>query len=247
MQFESLVIRVFDVDFMLLDLAFTTCWIILLYRKGYIKPLLFGLMGILVNFIVDYGIWYSYLGIRTVEGLPDWMSPFAFFIYFSITYGMMQYSYVQVMFTKNPENPEQVKRERIWWSVIFFGGWLLIGFVSVLTPLNDIEITVTRIMTQQRFTEVIVVIVEFSLLALLAYKKKFGIDWRVIGYIFFVGFFVHFTMEFTLFLSGIRLSSPFDLVFNSLIEFNMGAPILYLMLHVLVPYYEKRKTRLVSS
>ena len=247
MQFESIVIRVFDVDFMFLDLAFTICWIILLYKKGHIKPLFFGLMGIIVNFIVDYGVWYSYLGIRTVEGLPSWMSPFAFFIYFSITYGIVQYSYVQVMFTKNHEQPEKEKHDRIWWSTLLFGGWLLIAYLSVIVPFDVNEVTVARTMTSQRFIEVLVVIGELSFLALLAHKKKYGLNWKVIGYIFFVGFFVHFTMEFTLFLPGIRRSSLFDLVFNSILEFNMGAPILYLMLNALIPHFENEKTRSVSS
>ena len=238
--------RVFDADFILFDLVFTVMWVIILYKKGYIKPLLFGLMGILVNFIVDYGIWYSIMGIRTVEGLPSWMSPLSFFVYFSITYGIMQYSYVQAMFTKRLDQPEREKKERAQISVLLFLGWLIIAYLSVLLPLNDLEITVTRTMTDQRFIEVLVVIVEFALLGFLAHNKKFGIDWKLIGYIFFVGFFVHFSMEFTLFLPGIRKSSIFDLVFNSLLEFNMGTPILYVMLNVLIPHLEKRKTTPVA-
>ncbi|TFG32123.1 hypothetical protein EU528_04260 [Candidatus Thorarchaeota archaeon] len=243
MQFESIVIRVFDADFMLLDLFFTCAWVVILYKKGYIKPILFGLMGITINFTIDYGLWYSVMGIRIVEGLPIWMSPFAFFVYFSITYGVMQYSYVQVMFTNKPDQPELEKRERIQMSVLFFGGWLLIAYLSVLAPINDIEVTVIRIMNQQRIIEVFVVVVEFALLGLLAHKHKFGINWRTVRYIFFVGFFVHFSMEITLYLPGIRQSSVFDLIFNSLVEFNMGAPILYLMLNLMVPHLEKRKTR----
>ncbi len=132
-------------------------------------------------------------------------------------------------------------------AILFFGGWLLIAYLSVLAPISDIEVTVTRTMTQQRMIEVFVVIAEYTLLGILAYKKKFGINLRTIGYIFFVGFFVHFSMEFTLFLPGIRQSSLFDIVFNSFFEFNMGAPILYLMLHVLVPHLEKRRTISGSS
>ncbi len=247
MQFESIVIRVFDADFMLFDFAFTLVWIMILYKKRYIKPLLFGFMGIIINFIVDYGLWYNVMGIRTIEGLPTWMSPLSFFIYFSITYGMMQYSYVQVMFTKKSNDPEIIKKERIKMALLFFFGWLIIAYLSVFIPLDDTLVTVTRVMTNQRAIEIFVVIIEFTLLAFLAYKKKFGINWRVIIYIFIVGFFVHFSMEFTLFLPGIRQSSVFDLVFNSLFEFNMGAPLLYLMLNVLIPKLEERKIIQVSS
>jgi len=241
MQFESIVTRIFDADFMLFDIAFTGFWIFILYKKGFIKPLLFGLFGILVNFIIDYGFWYDTLGIRTVDGLPNWMSPLSFFVYFSITYGMIQYSYVQVMFTRKPDQPDRERKDRIEWSLFLFAGWLIIGILSNLLPIHDLEITVTRVMTEQRIIEVYVVIAEYLVLAVLAYKNKFELTSRRILYIFFVGAFVHFSMEFTLVLAGIRGSSLFDLVFNSIFEFNMGTPILYLMLFALIPYIEKRK------
>jgi hypothetical protein len=231
MQFESIVTRIFDADFMLFDLVLTGIWILLLYKRGFIKPLIFGFFGILVNFMVDYGYWYGILGIRTVDGLPDWISPLGFFVY--------QYSYVQVMFTRKPDQPNIERRDRIEWSMLLFGGWLFIGILSNLIPISDIDITVTRIMTQQRILEVVAIICEYALLAFLAYRRKFELTPRRILYIFCVGVFVHFSMEFTLVLVGIRNSSLFDLIFNSIFEFNTGAPILYLMLFALVPYIEK--------
>ncbi len=243
MQFESIVTRIFDIDFMLFDVAFAGFWILFLYKRGFIKPLLFGLFGILVNFIIDYGFWYSILGIRTVNGLPNWMSPLSFFLYFSFTYGLIQYSYVQVMFTCKPDHPNQERKDRMEWSLFLFVGWLLIGILSNVTPISDLEITVTRVMTEQRVIEAFVVIVEYSLIGILAYKKKFELTSRRILYIFFVGAFVHFSMEFTLLLTRIRGSSLFDLFFNSIFEFNMGAPILYLMLYALVPHVEKLRKK----
>lgn len=233
MQLESIVTRTFDADFMLFDIMLTFIWTVFLWKRGYIKPLLFGFWGILINFIVDFVLWYNYLGIRTIDGLPEWMSPLSFFVYFSITYGMIQYSYVQVMFSTQPNHPENERRERLHWSLFLFLGWLIIGFISNLIPIYDIEITVTRIMTQQRIIEIFVVIGEYSLLVFLAHFKRFGLEWRKISYIFLIGVFVHFSMEFTLLLLGLRGSSIFDLVFNSLFEFNMGAPLLYLMLYAI--------------
>jgi hypothetical protein len=242
MQFESVVIRIFDTDFMLFDLVFTAIWIFFLYRKGYIKPLIFGLFGIIVNMIVDYGIWYSFQGIRTVEGLPFWMSPFAFFVYFSITYGMIEYSYVQVMFSIDTKKGSS-KQEMIRWSLFLFGGWLLFGLLSFALPISDSEITVQRVMTEQRILQIYGIVAEYALLAVLAYMGKFGLSWRKILYIFSVGFFVHFSMELTLLLSGIRVLDLFNLIFNSVIEFNTGAPILYLLLFAVVPYIEDKMNR----
>ncbi len=242
MQFESIVTRIFDVDFMLLDLTFTAIWIFLLYKNGYIKPLIFGLFGILINMLVDYGVWYSIQGIRTVEGLPFWMSPFTFFVYFSITYGMVEYSYVQVMFSIDNQR-EDARREKIRWSVLLFGGWLLFGVLSFVLPISDAEITVQRVMTEQRIFQVYGILAEYALLAVLAYMKKCDLSWRKILYIFSVGFFVHFSMELTLLLSGIRILDFFNLIFNSVIEFNTGAPILYLLLFAVIPYLERKVGR----
>jgi len=239
MQFESVVIRIFDIDFMLFDLIFTAIWIFFLYRKGYIRPLIFGLFGIMINMIVDYGIWYSLQGIRTVENLPFWMSPFAFFVYFSITYGMIEYSYVQVMFSIDTAK-ENSKKDMLRWSFFLFGGWLLFGVLSFILPISDAEITVQRVMTGQRIYQVYGIIGEYGLLALLAYMGKYNLSWRRILYIFSVGFFVHFSMELTLLLSGIRVLDLFNLIFNSLIEFNTGAPILYLLLYAVAPSTERK-------
>ena len=242
MQFESVVTRIFDVDFMLLDLTFTLIWIVLLYKSGYIKPLIFGLLGILINMLVDYGVWYSIQGIRTVEGLPFWMSPFAFFVYFSITYGMVEYSYVQVMFSIDNQK-ENARQEKIRWSILLFGGWLLFGVLSLVIPISDAEITVQRVMTEQRIFQVYGILAEYALLAVLAYMKKYDLSGRKILYIFSVGFFVHFSMELTLLLSGIRTLDFFNLIFNSVIEFNTGAPILYLLLFAVVPYLGRKLGR----
>ena len=242
MQFESVVIRIFDVDFMLFDHLFTAIWIVVLYKKGYIKPLIFGFFGIMINLLIDYGIWFSVQGIRTVENLPVWMSPFAFFVYFSITYGMVEYSYVQVMFSIDSTREDSLK-EMIRWSVFLFGGWLLFGLLSNALPISDLKVTVQRVMTGQRIFQVYAIIAEYAFLGILAYMGRFGLTGRKILYIFVVGFFVHFSMETTLLLAGIRVLDLFNLIFNSIVEFNTGAPILYLLLFAVVPFIETKLSR----
>jgi hypothetical protein len=50
-------------------------------------------------------------------------------------------------------------------------------------------------------------------------------------YLFCVGMLVHFGMEITLLASGIRPAGDYVhvLLFNSLLEFNMGVPVLYIL------------------
>ncbi|RLI53130.1 MAG: hypothetical protein DRO87_12095 [Candidatus Thorarchaeota archaeon] len=55
-----------------------------------------------INFIVDYWVYFTMLGVRVYYALPVWLTPFTFTVYFSITYGVVQYSFVTLMFCDKP-------------------------------------------------------------------------------------------------------------------------------------------------
>jgi hypothetical protein len=245
MQFESIVPRTFDASFIFLDLAFLAIWVILLLRGRHIKPLIFGLFGFAIYFTADFGVWYSMLGTRVFYSLPSWLNPFTFLLYFSLTYGVIQFSYVILIFSEDQKLVFGDWRDRIAWSVLLFGGWLAIGLLSNVLVLGE-EVAIARIMSDQRIIQVGMIIVEYVILIVLAYLKKLNLTWKTVLLVFGAGVFVHFSMEFTLLLSGIRDVNLFNLVFNSLIEFNTGAPILYLLLYGLVPRL-KRKTAVVGD
>ena len=114
------------------------------------------------------------------------------------------------------------KSNKLGWTAIVLGGWLSIAFLSQFLSINDSAITVIRHMSDLRFLRVILVLIGYSLLFLLKY------DWKKITYLFFIGFLIHFMMEFSLLISGIRPGSFLILLENSLIEFNMGVPFFYL-------------------
>ncbi|MFW9910772.1 MAG: hypothetical protein ACFFEF_19625 [Candidatus Thorarchaeota archaeon] len=218
--------RTFGIDFIYTDLFFCLIWIFVLLREKYKLEFLIGCLGILTNFIIDYFYWYGFLGIRTLEG-P--INPLLFFIYFSITYGMIEYSYVAVMF--RVEN----NRSRIVWTLFLYSGWLLSGIVSQWIPISDAIIHVAREMSLQRFPMLIGICIGFGFLVFLKYKWKpmFHLGWKRLAYIFLVGILVHMGMETTLAVSGIRPSPLSEVIgeflFNSLLEFNLGIPILYLI------------------
>ncbi|MBN2229024.1 MAG: hypothetical protein JW779_05475 [Candidatus Thorarchaeota archaeon] len=223
---QILVERFFHIDFILLDLLFCLIWIAVLLRQGYRLEFSLGLMGILVNFIVDFVIWFNVQGIRTLEGPID---PLLFFIYFSITYGMVEYSYVGVMFRV------RTNRQRIMWTILLYGGWLISGLLSQVIPLNDTMVHVTREMSIYRMPQIAIVIVGFIGLLLLAksWLPMNDTTYQRILYLFLVGILVHFGMESTLWLAGIRPSPVsgvlFEFLFNSFLEFNTGVPILYVL------------------
>jgi len=209
------VIRNFGVDYILFDLIFIVVFLFLLFKTKKKIPLLVFLIGGLgINFLVDWGYWL-HTGIREIS-LPNGFfgGVFLFFIWFSLTYGV-EYAYVFLMFEK--------KSKKVFWTLLVFIGWLLVGFLSQMLPINDSMITVTRHMGDFRMYRLLIVLIGYSLLVILKY------DWKKIAYLFLVGFMIHFMMEFSLFASGIRPGSFLILIENSLIEFNMGVPFFYLL------------------
>ena len=92
-----IVTRNFGMDFIYLDILFCVIWMILLLRKRYVLQWIFGLFGACVVFFTDYVIWYLVKGSR-VFNIPIFNEGL-FLLYFSFTYGMIEFSYVAVMFS----------------------------------------------------------------------------------------------------------------------------------------------------
>lgn len=209
------VIRNFGLDYIFFDLIFVAIFLFLLVIfKKKIPLLVFFLGGLGINFLVDWGIWL-HTGIREISLPSNFLGGvFLFFIWFSLSYGV-EYAYVFLMFEK--------KSPKIGWTAFVLFGWLSVAFLSQFFSINDSAITVVRHMGDLRFLRIILVLIGYSLLFIFKY------DWKKITYLFFVGFAIHFMMEFSLLVSGIRPGSFLILLENSLIEFNMSIPFFYLL------------------
>lgn len=214
------VIRNFGLDYILFDLIFVIIFLSLLIRfKKKISLAAFFIGGFFINFIVDWGIWL-HTGIREISlpqnflGLSEFWSTLIFFLWFSLSYGV-EYAYIFIMFDK--------KSNKIGWTALVFIGWILVGLLSQILPINNSSIMTLRHMGSGRFIEIGILIIGYAILFLLKY------DWKKIVYLFFVGFMIHFMMEFSLLITGIRPGSLIILIENSLIEFNMGIPFFYIL------------------
>jgi len=207
-------IRNFGLDYILFDVLFLLIFVTLLIKcKKKIPLAVFFVGGLLINFVVDWGFWL-HTGIREISLPFDFAgSVLLFFLWFSLSYGV-EYAYVFLMFEK--------KSKKISWTLLVLAGWLLVAFLSQTITINDSPITTIRHMSNLRFLRIGLVLIGYGLLFIFRY------NWKKILYLFFVGFLVHFMMEFSLLLAGIRPGSFLILLENSLIEFNMGVPFFYL-------------------
>ncbi|MBY8999607.1 MAG: hypothetical protein KGD64_01710 [Candidatus Heimdallarchaeota archaeon] len=221
---DSLVTRVINVDFIYFDLLFLSLWIGFLIRKKYWKPIIWGVLGWFVYLFTDFYIWYIVMGSRTYDGPID---STLFFLWFCFSPGFAQFSYVALMFEKR-------KWRDIWlWTLMFYLGWTFVSVVSQLIPINDTLITVTRDMNanKQRLSFGLMTLANVIIAFVLYFLKKIRLE--DIVYLFIVGTLVEFCLEFTLTVSGIRIlygGWSFELmVINTLIEFNMGIILMYII------------------
>ena len=228
------VTRTFGVEFIILDIIFCFLWMAFLIKKKYILQWLIGLFGTVVVFLFDYVFWYTIKGTRQIYRLPDFFTnlgptwgPLLFLFYFSFTYGMVEFSYVAVMFSAKQW------RKKMYWTLFLYIGWSFIAFFPKVLPLSDTTVQITRFMESGRWLQIGMALGGFAVLILFKYiwKPFKSVTWLQIGYIALVGVIVHFGMEISLLAAGIRPAENLltVLVFNSLIEFNSGTPYLFMI------------------
>ncbi|MCE7748554.1 MAG: hypothetical protein GPJ51_09145 [Candidatus Heimdallarchaeota archaeon] len=117
---------------------------------------------------------------------------------------------------------------------MFYVGWTFVSVGSQLIPWDDRVIEVARNMNEarQRLTFGLMTLGNLIIAFILCYFKKIRL--QDILYLFIVGTLVEFCLEFTLTVSGIRLEQEswgFQLMaINTLIEFNMGIVLMYIIL-----------------
>ncbi len=222
------VVRTFGVDYIFFDLIFLAVFLFILIKlKKKVALLSFFIGGLGINFLIDWGIWL-HAGIREVFLPVNFFGgTFLFFIWFSLSYGI-EYAYVFLMFDKNSK--------KVKWTLFVFISWILVALSSQLISINDASIAIVRHMSNLRILRMAIFLIGYSLLFALKY------DFKKILYLFFIGFLIHFMMEFSLLITNIRPSSFLILLENSLVEFNMGVPFFYLIYDKLV----KKKLRSID-
>ena len=228
------VVRTFGAEFIILDIIFCIIWMAFLIRKKYILQWLIGLFGTVVVFLFDYVLWYTVKGTRKIYSLPEFFTnlgdtwgPLLFLIYFSFTYGMIEFSYVAVMFSAKRW------RKRMYWTMFLYIGWFFVAFFPKILPLADDTVFIVREMVSGRWLQIGMALGGFGTIVLFKYTwKPFkSVTWKQIAYLVLIGIVVHFGMEISLLSAGIRPATDLltVLVFNTLIEFNSGTPFLFII------------------
>jgi hypothetical protein len=248
------VARTFGIDFIYYDLILVSIWIVfLLVRKRY-KELAIGVFGYSVVHFTDAVIWYTIKKTRDISITPEVMGHHQFLAYFSFTYGMIMFSYAVLMFNKNIHYAE-----KLLWSALMFGGWLLIGTLSqrfdLQSPADPIFV-ISRDMSASRLKQGLMagigyfVLLIWKILSEMTDKYPFNlmksVPWWYFGILVIVGIFVHFSMEATLWIANIRPTNWRSFLINTFLEFNTGIPILF-ALWITINQKDYKPTKVVDS
>ncbi len=223
---DIIVARDFNSLFIILDLIWlgilTT---LLLYFKKHLS-LIVGLLAGLLYLIIDYGIFYRLLGTRVVEGAD----PFWFLFYLSFSYGLTNFAWIWLLLNRDNMSVK--------WSILILSGYLAVAFTSQIFGDGFHPISISRGTASYHRVMAIILVVGYLYLMIRNIRAGKNSDTKVnLLRLMMIGIGVQFAWEFALLISGIRPPLIKPLIINSLIETNLGMPLIYLIHLAVTKHY----------
>jgi len=215
---EIIAQRQFNLVYIYIDIAFLVLLCgLLIFKKKYLT-LLFGLFGGILYFAVDYGIFHLLTHSRHIEG----GNMFLVLLWMSFSYGITNFVWIWLSFTKD--------KRLIEWIALIWIWWLAAPLIASTFGKNSPVILIQR--TTGAYHGVMAAILflgyAFAIIWNLSHGEKserFPLLWLLA-----VGISVQFAWEFSLLIGGIRSAAITDwgtkiitLITNSLLETNLGA------------------------
>ncbi len=258
--------RFFQYDYIYFDAVFLTGWVLwLIYNKRF-SALKAGLIFGLFTYFIDAIVWWNtsagpeyplgtfvreyWIGLAQVphEFGDLLLLKFGADFMMTISYGMFAFTWVWLLFEY--WKGQFPKKKTLLATGYWAAAWVLTPWLSIWISWNDVVVHSVRHMESQFVMWIVNLIIGYVFLTIVARSGKVGAKepWRKIGYIFLMGMFVSFMMEFPLYISGVRpINGPF-LIYEIIFLFNQGAPYLWVMSERLFPYLTQRwKTRKVQK
>jgi hypothetical protein len=206
------VARTFSSLYIVLDIV----WLLvlaglLLYLKKRMAVVV-GLLAGILYFLVDYGIFFQFLGTRQIEGAD----PLWFLLWLSVSYGFTNFAWIWLLFDRDGHAVE--------WSLLPILGWVTVGQLSQNFGAGFPEISISR--GTGGYHGVMALILCFGYLVVVLRKLK-GWENANILWLMAIGIGVQFAWEASLLINGIRPTLWRPILINSLIETNLGIPYAY--------------------
>ncbi len=215
---DIIVARDFNSLYILLDLI----WVgilatLLIYLKRHLA-LISGLLAGLLYLIIDYGVFYRLLGTRMVEGAD----PFWFLFWLSFSYGLTNFAWIWLLLNRD--------KMGVRWSILIISGYIAIAFISQTFGGNFHHISISRGTASYHRVMAIILVIGYLYLVIRNIRAGKNASSKVsLLRLMMIGVGVQFTWEFALLITGIRPPSITPLIVNSLLETNLGMPLIYLI------------------
>jgi hypothetical protein len=245
--------RKFEYDYIIIDAVFLSIWLTILIKKKKWSAIKFGIFTSIIVYFIDAIMWWNIPaganypkgtnireywigGIKVPQSLGEffwWKFGADFMMCFS--YAMFAFGWLWIMF--EDFSRKKNKKEMGFFTLLFFGSWLAIPFLSIILPLNDISVETVRHTDTQMLVWIINVFIGYSLLIIIYGTNRFNCkNFQAVWFVFLVGCLESFFMEFPLFLSRIRSTGLSFLIYEIFFLFNQGAPYLFIMYDKLFPW-----------
>lgn len=213
--------RDFNLAYIILDSVFILLLMgLLCWRRHYLTTL-WGLFGGILYFFVDYCIFHLWTGSRSIEG----GSMFWTLLWMSMSYGFTNFAWIWLCLDKDRDIRE--------WTILIFSWWIACPMIAGMIPSPAIHIQ----RTTGAYHGIMGAILFLSYLGVIVYnlsrrEKEFKIN---ILWLCAIGVAVQFGWEFALLVGNIRSTGVAlpeqirTLVVNSLVETNLGMPLMYII------------------
>lgn len=212
---EVIAARTMNGLYIVIDIVFLCVLMGILLWTGRYQAAIVGILGGVLYFLVDYGIFYLALGTRTVTGAD----PFWFLLWLSMSYGFTNFVWIWVWLDRDGHALE--------WSLLIVSGWLCVSLLSQNFGGAFPVISISRGTADYHGVMALLLFAGYALLIvhnLLGRGERIDIPW-----ILAIGILVQFGWEAVLAVTGIRNPSLQTLIVNSLLETNMGLPYLWMI------------------
>ena len=213
--------RNFNLTYIILDSIFLLILLALLIFKKRYLTVFWGLFGGILYFIVDYFFFHLLTHSRSIEGADMFWT----LLWMSLSYGFTNFAWIWLALKKDKYLKE--------WTLLIFIWWIVCPILSKIIPSQEIHIQ----RTTGQYHYVMALILFISYLGVIIYNlivKNKEARIQIIR-IFIIGVAIQFMWEFALLIGGIRSASfSFEekiltLIVNSLIETNLGLPLMLLV------------------
>jgi hypothetical protein len=217
--------RTLNTLYIYLDLAWLVlfCSLLLVFKRR--QALLVGLLAGLVYFLVDYGIFYRFLGTRSVQGADT----FWFLLWLSFSYGITNFAWIWLLLDRD--------RHAVEWSALIVSAWLALALVSQNFGAAFPVISIQRGTAAYHGVMAAILFAGYLYVIIHNLRGREKID---ILRLMAIGIGVQFSWEAVLLVTGIRPAGLGALVVNSLIETNLGLPYVYFIHRAVTRKFAKR-------